>query len=338
MDAKQKVIDIQEGDSKGLGAVFAQLASQNDPDSASKEVQRFMGWIAGNRARKLLGEGRENRFTEEEISAMENWDRGALADGRNRAETYAQVFTEFQTYRDDVLAIADKTGLLKKGMEEGDAILFMADKHGIRDDLAKRAKKSRKDAKRADDVDVKEIAEAAEGKALADLQEAIETEIGTPEFDAEYDQLTTDQRELWANEFYVPFYRISEDDKKSSGQLATGGLSRQQAYKRLKGGTQNLNDLLENTMMNFHHLLDASLKNQAAQQAVENASLLGIAHRVSAGNRDAKNSTFVLEDGEQAFYQIDDPLVFQALTALTTAGMNNPAMKIMRASSACSPT
>jgi len=330
MDPTEKVLTLKGDESKGLGSVFARLASNNDPDSASAEVQRFMGWIAGNRSRKLLNEGRENLFTETEISAMENWDRGALADGRNRAETYADVFTEFQTYRDDVLAIADQSGLLKKGMEEADAILFMADKHGIRGDLVKRAKKARRDANRADDVEVKEMAEAAEGKALADLQEAIETDIGGPAFNSEYDQLTTDQRELWANEFYVPFYRISEEDNKPTGQLATGGLSRQQAYKRLKGGTQNLNDLLENTMMNFHHLIDASLKNQAAQQAVENAQLLGMAHRVSASNRDTKTSTFVLEDGEQAYYQIDDPLVFQSLTALTTAGMNGTAMKIMR--------
>jgi hypothetical protein len=330
MDPTEKVLTLKGDESKGLGSVFAQLASNNDPDSASAEVQRFMGWIAGNRSRKLLNEGRENLFTETEISAMENWDRGTLADGRNRAETYADVFTEFQAYRDDVLAIADQSGLLKKGMEEADAILFMADKHGIRGDLVKRAKKARKEANRADDVEVKEIAEAAEGKALADLQEAIETDIGGPAFNLEYDQLTTDQRELWANEFYVPFYRISEEDNKPTGQLSTGGLSRQQAYKRLKGGTQNLNDLLQNTMMNFHHLLDASLKNQAAQQAVENAQLLGMANRVSASNRDTKNSTFVLEDGEQVYYQIDDPLVFQSLTALTTAGMNGTAMKVMR--------
>jgi len=330
LDPTEKVLTLKDDDSKGLGSVFAQLASHDDPDSASAEVQRFMGWIAGNRARKLKDQGRENLFTDEDITAMESWDRGALADGRNRAETYADVFEQFQAYRDDVLAIADQAGLLRKGMSPDDAVLAMAKKHGIRGDLANKAKKARKAGKRAGDIEAKEMADERESAAIGELQEALVTELGMAEHDAEYDELITDQRELWGNEFYVPFYRINEDEKKPSGQLATGGLSRQQAYKRLKGGTQNLNDLLENTMMNFHHLLDASLKNQAAQQAVENAKLLGMARKVPAGNRNLKTSTFVLEEGEQAFYQIDDPLVFEALTALSQAGMNNMAMKIMR--------
>jgi len=330
MDAKQKVIDIQEGDSKGLGAVFAQLASQNDPDSASKEVQRFMGWIAGNRARKLLDEGRENLFTEEDITAMESWDRGVLADGRNRAEAYASVFQEFQAYRDDVLAIADQAGLLRKAMDPDDATLFMANKHGIRSDLADKAKAARKAAARADDIEVKEMAEERESAAIGELQQELVAELGMADYDSEYDMLTTDQRDLWANEFYVPFYRIAEDDNKPTGQLATSGLSRQKAYTRLKGGSQNVNDLLENTMMNFHHLLDASLKNQAAKQAIDNAMDLGIATPVKASNRNEKTSTFVLIDGEKSFYQIDDPLVFESITALSSAGMNNMAMKVMR--------
>jgi len=330
MDSKEKVIGLKNDDSKGLGAVFAQLASHNDPDSASAEVQRFMGWIAGNRARKLQEQGRENLFTDEEISAMESWDRGELADGRKRSEVYEQVFSEFQAYRDDVLAIADQAGLLRKAMDESDAILFMAQKHGVRDDLVKRAKKALKAERMADDEDVRLMADERAGEALNELQEALAEELGLAEFDQEYDTLTTDQRELWANEFYVPFYRISEEDQKPTGQLSTNGLSRQQAYKRLKGGTQNLNDLLQNTMMNFHHLLDASLKNQAAQQAVENAQQLGIARVVSSSNRNPKTSTFVLQDGEQVYYEIDDPLVFQSLTALSNAGMNNMAMKVMR--------
>lgn len=311
MDPDQKVIDLKDDDSKGLGSVLAQLASHNDPDSGSAEIQRFMGWIAGNRSRKLLDEGRENLFTEAEIAGMETWNRGTLPDGRDRVETYEQVFSEFQQYRDDVLAIADQAGLLRKGMEDADSITFMAQKNGIRSDLAKKA-------------------QAGNTGALEELRTALKAEMGEADFTAEYDQLTTDQRDLWANEFYVPFYRISEDEQKPTGQLSTSGLSRQQAVKRLKGGTQNLNDLLQNTMMNFNHLLDASLKNQAAAQAIENAQALGIARKVSSSNRDTKTSTFIMEDGEQAYYEIDDPLVFQSLTALNNAGLNNAAMKIMR--------
>ncbi len=246
LDAKEKVITLQEGDAKGLGEVLGRLGS-------AAEIERFMGWIAGNRAAKLAEEGRENLFDADNIGAMKSWNRGQMDDGSSREQVYREVFKEFQQYRDDVLAVAEQSGII-----------------------------------------------------------------------------SGEQRDLWRDDFYVPFYRLSEDKGAPSGQLGTAGLSRQQAYKRLKGGTDNLNDLLQNTMMNFHHLLDASLKNQAAVQAVENAKQLGMAERVPESNRDNTKSTFVMENGQKVFYEIDDPLVFQALTALAHPGMNSTAMKVMR--------
>ncbi|GAA0586798.1 LPD38 domain-containing protein [Halomonas salifodinae] len=246
LDAKEKIITLQDGDAKGLGEVLGRLGS-------AAEIERFMGWIAGQRAAQLAKDGRENLFDAGDIEAMKGWNRGQMEDGRSREETYQEVFEEFQQYRDDVLAVAEQSGIISK-----------------------------------------------------------------------------DQREMWAEEFYVPFYRIAEDDKQAPGMMATSGLSRQQAYKRLKGGSQNLNDLLQNTMMNFHHLLDASLKNQAAVQAVENAKQLGMVEKVPESNRDTKKSTFVMEGGKKVFYEIDDPLVFQALTALAHPGMNSTLMRVLR--------
>jgi hypothetical protein len=246
LNRQERIIEMQDGDAKGLGEVLGRLGS-------AAEIERFMGWIAGNRAARLAQDGRENLFDVGDINAMQAWNRGQTEDGRSRQQLYKEVFDEFQQYRDDVLAVAEQSGII-----------------------------------------------------------------------------TSEQREMWGEEFYVPFYRLAEDDQQVSGMMATSGLSRQQAYKRLKGGTQNLNDLLQNTMMNFHHLLDASLKNQAAAQAIENAKKLGMAERVPESNRDTKRSTFVMENGQKAFYEIDDPLVFTALTALAHPGMNSMAMKVMR--------
>ncbi|MEL7966400.1 LPD38 domain-containing protein [Vreelandella neptunia] len=246
LDPQEKVIQMQDGDAKGLGEVLGRLGTP-------AEIERFMGWIAGNRSDRLAKEGKENLFDADEIAAMKSWNRGTLEDGTSRDQRYQEVFTEFQQYRDDVLAIAEQSGII-----------------------------------------------------------------------------SSDQRAMWRDEFYVPFYRLSEDKGTPTGQMATSGLSRQQAYKRLKGGTDNLNDLLQNTMMNFNHLLDASLKNQAATQAMDNAKQLGMAERVPESNRDTKRSTFVMENGQKVFYEIDDPLVFTALTALAHPGMNSAAMKVMR--------
>ncbi|MNP93542.1 Transglycosylase SLT domain protein [compost metagenome] len=244
-DAKEKVIDIKEG-TKGLGETLRKLGSP-------AEIDRFMGWIAANRSKRLLGEGRENLFTPEEIEAGIKLSGGKLENGKSRSILYAQAWKEFQQHRDDVLGIAESTGII------------------------------------------------------------------TPE-----------QRQTWSDEFYVPFYRVM-DEENVGGPSSGSGISRQQAYKKLKGGKQNLNDLLDNTLLNFHHLLQASLKNQAAAQAMDNAEQLGIAEKTTEAKRDKKASTFVMENGEKQWYNVSDPLTFKAVSSLADAGLNNPVMKIGRA-------
>lgn len=245
LDAKEKVIDIKDG-TKGLADTLRKLGSP-------VEIDRFMGWIAANRSKRLLGEGRENLFTPEEIEAGIKLSGGKLENGKSRSILYAQAWKEFQQHRDDVLGIAQDTGII------------------------------------------------------------------TPE-----------QRDTWSEEFYVPFYRVM-DEETVGGPSSGSGISRQQAYKKLKGGKQNLNDLLDNTLLNFHHLLQASLKNQASAQAMVNAEKLGIAERTTENKRDKKMSTFVMVDGEKQWFNVSDALTFKAVSSLADAGLNNPVMRVGRA-------
>lgn len=245
LDPKEKVIDIRDG-SEGLAKTLTKLGSP-------AEIDRFMGWVAANRAKKLAAEGRENLFTPEEIEAGIQLSGGKLENGKSRSILYAQAWKEFQQHRDDVLGIAEAAGII------------------------------------------------------------------TPE-----------QRKTWSDEFYVPFYRVL-DEENIGGPTSSGGLSRQQAVKKLKGGKQHLNDLLDNTLLNFHHLIQASLKNQAAVQAMKNAEKLGIAEKTSEAARDKKASTFVLEGGQKQFYNVNDPLTFKAVSAISYAGLNTPLMKAGRA-------
>lgn len=245
LDAKEKVIDIKDG-TQGLAATLRKLGSP-------VEIDRFMGWIAANRSKRLLGEGKENLFTPEEIEAGIKLSGGKLENGKSRSILYAQAWKEFQQHRDDVLGIAQDTGII------------------------------------------------------------------TPE-----------QRDTWSEEFYVPFYRVM-DEETVGGPSSGSGISRQQAYKKLKGGKQHLNDLLDNTLLNFHHLLQASLKNQASAQAMVNAEQLGIAERTTEAKRDKKLSTFVMVDGEKQWFNVNDALTFKAVSALADAGLNNPVMKVGRA-------
>ncbi|MGE8688640.1 MAG: LPD38 domain-containing protein [Achromobacter sp.] len=135
-------------------------------------------------------------------------------------------------------------------------------------------------------------------------------------------------RGLWESEFYVPFYRVMEDDATGTmGPGQIGGLVGQQAYKRLKGGTDKLGDLVANTVSNWSHLLSASMKNLAAQGALKEAAKLGIATRVRQAER---GSVRAMVGGHEQHYMVSDPLVMNALTALHYVGSNDPFTKAAR--------
>lgn len=135
-------------------------------------------------------------------------------------------------------------------------------------------------------------------------------------------------RQLWESEFYVPFYRVMEDDASGSmGPGQIGGLVGQHAYKRLKGGTDKLGDLVANTVSNWSHLLSASMKNLAAQGALQEAEKLGIATRVRQSERGSVRAMF---NGQERHYLVDDPLVMNALTSLHYVGSNDPFTKAAR--------
>ncbi len=136
-------------------------------------------------------------------------------------------------------------------------------------------------------------------------------------------------RHLWEHEFYVPFYRVT--DEKGGGIRGMNikqGVIRQQAFKQLKGGTEGLNDLLANTLMNWAHLIDASAKNRAAKATIDAAVNLGAARKAVAGE---KNVVWYSDKGRKAEFVVDDPGLLVALNGLEYAGLRGPAMDALSA-------
>ncbi|HCP76806.1 MAG TPA: hypothetical protein DIU11_03480, partial [Pusillimonas sp.] len=227
--------------SGGLAKVLSQLKGEHN---------YFFAWIAGNRAERLMAEGRENLFTPENIQQLKNLSRG----DRNfpdRAQVYEKALKEFNDLQKSVMDVAEEAGLLD------------------------------------------------------------------PE-----------SRHLWEHEFYVPFYRVMEEDQ--SGFMGPGqinGLVGQRAFKKLKGGQEKLGDLLENTLSNWSHLLSASMKNMAAQKSLKSAEEIGVADRIPSAE---KGSVRVMVKGKERHYLVDDPFVLDALTALSYMGPTSPVMKAMQ--------
>lgn len=144
-----------------------------------------------------------------------------------------------------------------------------------------------------------------------------------------------DERNAWERDFYVPFYRLAEDSQDARTIHAGDGLTRQEAFKRLKGGKDRLNDLLENTVMNWHHLLSASLKNAAARQALTNAQLvrydgIPVAEKINPNKESTKGAVFYRKNGKEQWLRVNDPLVLEAVTALDFSGLKGPVMNVLR--------
>ena len=140
-------------------------------------------------------------------------------------------------------------------------------------------------------------------------------------------------RPHWDNEFYVPFYRVSEEDAGFIGEKIKGGLARQRAFKALKGGEQKLNsDLVQNMLQNWAHLIDASAKNRAAKETMEAALGAGIAIEASQdlvrqlGKQAGAGTAWFMDEGKERHFLIEDPYVLEAINSLSYAGLKGPMM------------
>lgn len=134
-------------------------------------------------------------------------------------------------------------------------------------------------------------------------------------------------RKLWESEFYVPFFRVEEDGSIAGADIKNGAV-RQQAFKSLTGRTNKLNaDLLDNTLRNWAHLLDASAKNRAAKATIEAAEKMDAAQKVEGPS--GKGTVWYREAGEKRYSFVNDPHLLTAVSALEYAGMRSPVMNAM---------
>jgi len=95
--------------------------------------------------------------------------------------------------------------------------------------------------------------------------------------------ITEEQRASWTSEFYLPFYRIMEDEATREEFLQGPMKSKKHIsaqIKRLKGGEEKIGDPLENVLKNWFHLIQESQRNVARANAAEVAQNLGLAEEV----------------------------------------------------------
>jgi hypothetical protein len=165
---------------KGLLDILAPLG---------EDVHDWFGWMIGNRAARLMREGRENNFTDDDIKRLQ-----ALATPEKKA-AFQKAAMEYASFKRSVLDVAQAAGLIN------------------------------------------------------------------PE-----------TRKTWDYADYIPFYRQVDagSDGVAAPRMGRKGLAGQSSGIRvLRGGEAALNDPIENLLMNFSRLIDASLKNNAIAKTID---------------------------------------------------------------------
>lgn len=224
--------------------------------SLNGEHDQFFSWLAGKRAAQLKKEGRENLFTDTDISSLATLNQGTMKDGTSREAAYLRAQKDVAELNKSVLDIAEASGLI----------------------------------------------------------------------DAE-------SRRVWASDFYVPFFRVMEEG--ITGPSIKSGLVNQKSVKKLKGGTNNLNDLTKNMLMNWSTLLTASAKNRAAKASLDVAAGMGVASEapestIKAMAKSAKTrAVSYMEGGATRWFVVEDEHLLAAISALEFNGYNNNAMRAM---------
>ncbi len=132
---------------------------------------------------------------------------------------------------------------------------------------------------------------------------------------------TKEARAEFESEWYIPFFRESDDGDVIAPFKPKGIANQNAGIKKLKGGEANTADLLENIFTSTSKLIDASMKNMAAQKTVWNLADTGIIEVVAKPNmmdwralKNGKDLITVKLEGEDYMIRVEDPDLYRAMT------------------------
>ena len=118
---------------------------------------------------------------------------------------------------------------------------------------------------------------------------------------------------------YVPFYREEQIEEGKGPKEFLRSLS-VQADKRLKGSEKPVNDIFDNMVRWTQYAINRGVRNRSAVALATTAADLKLADRV----KDAKSGDNVIrvwQDGEQTFYNMQDPLFMAAFQGLESVSI-----------------
>ena len=130
--------------------------------------------------------------------------------------------------------------------------------------------------------------------------------------------------------YYIPFYKAMEDGDVQSVS-SSSKLTGQYFSKALKGGEKKTNDLMENVLMNWSHILSASVKNIAAQNTIKAAELMDVAEKSKPmDGKYPANTVKIMQEGKTAHYTLSDPDLVDAISTISYLGPKSAFLDIAK--------
>lgn len=102
-DGAYRVDYTKAGGMNGFAKVLAKLHGEGD---------RFLEWVAAQRAERLKGIGLENLYSDADISALKTLNQGDMANGDSRQAVYAQALLDLNEWNAAMVKIAVDSGLI----------------------------------------------------------------------------------------------------------------------------------------------------------------------------------------------------------------------------------
>ena len=344
-------LNIKQG-TKGLMEIMKPIG---------QEVDRYQMWVALNRESQLPMEKRTKMPNMGELIKRRNEFADGTIDGKPRLEIYNKVRSEMNALNKSVLKVALDAGLIDSSRQKIDDL-------NARDFLTTKDKEIltrpyREEIERIENKKAMNVTE--EDKDILKDYRALVRDINslnnmTPDLRQELIDYYTNNPGAYerfsADINYIPFYRAMEDGDLQGASTASG-LTNQQFSKELTGGERPYGDLMENTLRNWSHILSASMKNQAVNTIMKDATDSGavmpnlkLQYEFIDGNvvnrstgeiigdgsvkpymtTADKGTVKMMNDGQPIYYRVIDPMLLDSISSIGYMGPKSKFLDVAR--------
>jgi len=159
-----------------------------------------------------------------------------------------------------------------------------------------------------------------------------------------FDQATAAKLKAW---YYSPYYRVPLDENGylEAPKVAAARITNLQSAKKISGRPNPINDAIENFVTNAQYMVGYATKNEAARRSIRDAVDASFAKRIASPDQasDKGNVVRINENGAKAYYEVSDPLLYQAMNAAqarldSMIALGGWATKLLRYGVTTSPT